>query len=263
MAPSTSKRLKAQKISRHFLIGNTAVQLPHPSFPDPPEGHSKGWKVYVRPLPNGPDLSSWLKKVQFKLHHTYADASRTIEAPGPFEISETGYGEFGVEIRLYFPPESGEKAQYREHYLVLGYYGSEEQQERQRKENFIVAERVETIEFNEPTQDFFKNLTNEEQFNWLKVKKGRGKGKKPEMVFQGEVPPSAQLPEKPVGEAQQKGGEPGKGGIWSAQYERQLVSQLDASEKQLARMIEEEKAAAEKRKERMQELGKKIDAAKA
>lgn len=267
MAPSTSKRLKSLKLTRHFLVGNTAVQLPHPSFPNPPEGHSKGWKVYVRPLPNGPDISTWLKKVQFKLHHTYADASRTIEAPGPFEISETGYGEFGVEIRLYFPPESGEKAQYREHYLVLGAYGSEEQQERQKRENWIVAERIETIEFNEPTTDFFKNLTNEEQFNWLKTKKGRGKGKKPEMVFQGDVPPSAQLPEKASanvggGEAL-KGMEAGKGGVWSAQYERQLVSQLEASEKQLLRMIEEEKSAAEARKAKMAEVGKKIDAAKA
>lgn len=260
MAPSTSKRLKSLKLSRHFLIGNTAVQLPHPSFPDPPEGHSKGWKVYVRPLPNGPDLSTWLKKVQFKLHHTYADASRTIEAPGHFEISETGYGEFGVEIRLYFPPESGEKAQYREHYLVLGYYGSEEQMERQKRENSIVAERIETVEFNEPTQDFYKSLTSEEQFNWLKTKKGRGKGKKPEFVFAGDVPPSAQLPAKPTGEGAGKGDEPGKGGVWSAQYERQVVSQLDASEKQLSRMIDEEREAAERRKARMQELGKKIDA---
>lgn len=260
MAPSTSKRLKSLKLSRHFLIGNTAYQLPHPNFPNPPEGHSKGWKVYVRPLPNGPDISTWLKKVQFKLHHTYTDASRTIEAPGPFEIQETGYGEFGVEIRLYFPPESGEKAQYREHYLVLGYYGSEEQQARQRAENSIVAERIETVEFNEPTADFYKTLTSEEQYAWLKTKKGRGKGKKPEMVFQGDVPPSAQLPEKPVGEAMIKGGEPGKGGVWSKQYERQLVSQLEASEGMLGRMIEEEKEAAERRKERMQEAGKGIDA---
>ena len=55
------------------------------------------------------------------------------------------------------------------------------QQERQKRENFIVAERVETIEFNEPTADFFKNLTSEEQYAWLKTKKGRGKGKKPEL----------------------------------------------------------------------------------
>ena len=91
-------------------------------------------------------------------------------------------------------------------------------------------------------------------------KKGRGKGKKPEFVFAGDVPPSAQLPAKPTGEGAGKGDEPGKGGVWSAQYERQVVSQLDASEKQLSRMIDEEREAAERRKARMQELGKKIDA---
>lgn len=102
MAPTTSKRVKNCKITRNFIIGNEAHVLPYGTYPDPPpDGHTKGWKVYVRPLPNGPDITTWLKKVQFKLHHTYADASRTIEAPGPFEVQETGYGEFGVEIRLY------------------------------------------------------------------------------------------------------------------------------------------------------------------
>ncbi|KAF2720215.1 yeats-domain-containing protein [Polychaeton citri CBS 116435] len=168
-AASSSKRVKGVKISRNFIVGNEAHNLPHPGYPDPPpDGHTKGWKVFVRPLPNGPDMTSWLKKVQFKLHHTYTDASRTIETPtstGSFEISETGYGEFGVEIRLYFPPESGEKAVYREHYLVLSPYGSEEQQEKQKAKNLVVAEKMETIDFNEPTQDFFKTLTSEDQFN--------------------------------------------------------------------------------------------------
>ena len=184
MAPSSSKRVKNVKISRHFIIGNEAVVLPHPAYSNPiPDGHTKGWKVYVRPLPNGPDMTTWLKKVQFKLHHTYTDASRTIEAPGPFEVQETGYGEFGVEIRLYFAQEAGEKAVYREHYLCLAPYGSDEQKARQEKANLVVAERLETIEFNEPTQEFFRSLTSEEQTNWLKVKRGRGKGKKPEFVF--------------------------------------------------------------------------------
>lgn len=257
MAPASSKRVKNTKITRHFLIGNEAHVLPHPSFPDPPpENHTKGWKVYVRPLPNGPDITTWLKKVQFKLHHTYADASRTIEAPGPFEVSETGYGEFGVEIRLYFAPEAGEKAVYREHYLVLGPYGSEEQKARQEKDNIIVAERLETVEFNEPTNEFFKSLTNEEQFNWLKVKKGRGKGKKPEYVFEGDVEPTAQLPEK-AGDGR---GGLGAGGAWSGMYERQVVSQLKEAEKVLDASLEAEKKAMEERRKRMEELGVAIAA---
>ncbi|KAK3717619.1 NuA4 histone H4 acetyltransferase complex and the SWR1 complex subunit [Vermiconidia calcicola] len=257
MAPTSSKRVKNTKLTRHFLIGNEAHLLPHPGYPDPPpENHTKGWKVYVRPLPNGPDITTWLKKVQFKLHHTYNDASRTIEAPGPFEVQETGYGEFGVEIRLYFAPESGEKAVYREHYLVLAPYGSEEQKARQERENLIVAERLETVEFNEPTVDFFKTLTSEDQFNWLKVKKGRGKGKKPEFVFEGDVEPSAQLPEKAAADT----GGLGSGGAWSVLYERQVVAQLREAEKVLDASLDEERRGMEERRRRMEELGMAVAA---
>ena len=258
MPAATSKRVKSTQVRRHFIIGNEAHVLPHPNYPSPtPEGHTKGWKVYVRPLPNGPDMTTWLKKVQFKLHHTYTDASRTIEAPGPFEVSETGYGEFAVEIRLYFAQESGEKAVYREHYLVLTPYGTDDQRARQEKENTVVAERLETIEFNEPTVEFFRTLTSEDQFNWLKVKKGRGKGKKPDYVFEGEVDPTAQLPEK-VGAG--AGAGLGAGGAWSVQYERQVVAQLQQSTGVLDQMIEEEKRNMEERRRKMDEVGAAISA---
>lgn len=255
MPAATSKRVKGAKIFRHFIIGNEAHVLPHPGFPDPPpEGHTKGWKVYVRPLPNGPDITTWLKKVQFKLHHTYADPSRTIEAPGPFELSETGYGEFGVEIRLYFAPESGEKAIYREHFLQLQAYGTDEQKAKQEKDNKIVGERMETIEFNEPSQEFFRTLTSEDQFNWLKVKKGRGKGKKPDFVFEGDIEPTAQLPER----ADTSAGGLGSGGTWSVQYEKQLLSSLEQSKGTLEQMIEEEKRKMEERRKEMEKLGMAI-----
>ena len=155
-----------------------------------------------------------------------------------------------MEIRLYFAQEAGEKAVYREHYLVLAPYGSEEQKARQEKENFVVAERLETVEFNEPTVEFFKTLTSEDQYNWLKVKKGRGKGKKPEFVFEGAVEPSAQLPEKSGVE-----GGVGAGGAWSLLYERQVVAQLKESEKVLVAAVEEEKRGMEERRKRMEELG--------
>lgn len=252
MPAATSKRVRGTQITRHFIIGNTAHTLPHPAFPTQvPDGHTKGWKVYVRPLANGPDMTTWLKKVQFKLHHTYQDASRTIEAPGPFEVSETGYGEFGVEIRLYFAQESGEKAVYREHYLVLAPYGSDEQRARQEQVNEVVAERLETIEFNEPTTEMFRTLTAEEQFDWLKVKKGRGKGKKPDMVFEGDVLPTAQLPE--VSAAQGPG--MGAGGAWSKLYEKQVVAQLAQSAGILDTMLAEERRAAEGRRKKLEEAG--------
>nr|POF07092.1 protein bima [Quercus suber] len=237
-------------IGTHFRSEGIGRLVAFRNADPPPEGHTKGWKVYLRPLPNGPDITTWLKKVQFKLHHTYQDASRTIEAPGPFEVSETGYGEFGVEIRLYFAQESGEKAVYREHYLVLAPYGSEEQRAKQEQANEVIAERLETIEFNEPTSEMWRSLTADEQWDWLKVKKGRGKGKKPDMVFEGDVLPTAQLPE--VGAGQGPG--MGAGGAWSKLYEKQVVAQLAQSAGILDTMLAEEKRAAEGRKTRFDEL---------
>lgn len=259
MPAAPSKRQKGVKISRQFLIGNEAHNLPYPGYAHPaPENHTKGWKVFVRPLPNGPDMTTWLKKVQFKLHFTYADASRTIEAPGPFEVMETGYGEFDVEIRLYFAQESSEKAVYRSHFLQLQPYGTEEQKARQEKENKVVSERLETVEFNEPTTEFYRSLTSEGQFDWLKTKKGRGKGKQPTMVFEGDVEPSAQLPERPPDGG--KEGAVGYGGQWSVVYERQVVAELEQCKKRLEKEIEEETKLQEARRRQMQEVGEKIAA---
>ncbi|KAH0123866.1 hypothetical protein KCU67_g10985, partial [Aureobasidium melanogenum] len=93
-AAASNKRVKNTRISRPFIIGSQAWNLDPSTQTTPiPEGHTKGWRVYVKALDGGPDLSTWLKKVQFKLHMTYADPSRTVEAP-PFQIQETGYGEF-------------------------------------------------------------------------------------------------------------------------------------------------------------------------
>jgi len=47
------------------------------------------------------DISKYIKKVQFKLHETYTSALRVIEKP-PFEVTETGWGEFEVQIKIYF-----------------------------------------------------------------------------------------------------------------------------------------------------------------
>ena len=272
MAPHQNKRVKGTKITRHFIIGNTWSLLPATGFPDPaPEGHTKGWRVYVRPLPNGPDITTWLRKVQFKLHHTYADPSRIIEAPGPFEVQETGYGEFNIEIRLYFAPESSEKAVYREHWLVLQPppphgTGTEGEVPTALPDTAGgTAERLETVEFNEPTTEFFRALVSEEQYNWLKVKRGRGKGKKAEMVFEGDVPPSAQLPEQQSGsggggDGGSGGDGPGTGAAWSKVYEKQIVAQLVESERILESAVDQEKAGMETRRKRMEELGMSIPA---
>ncbi|PWN31471.1 yeats-domain-containing protein [Meira miltonrushii] len=54
------------------------------------------------------DISHFIKRVQFKLHETYPQHTRNIDKP-PFQVTETGWGEFDIQIKIFFVPESGEK----------------------------------------------------------------------------------------------------------------------------------------------------------
>lgn len=93
----------------------------------------------------------------------------------PFEVRETGWGGFTVEIRLYFQPYVGEKHAVRSHYLYLEPYGPPESAERQRAANLVKAEILDFVEFNEPTEVLYAALTDEER-QWP-AESGRGKGK--------------------------------------------------------------------------------------
>ena len=118
--------------------------------------HTHQWWVYVKGVDNE-DISYWLKKVQFKLHETYTNSLRTIEAP-PFEVTETGWGEFEVQIKLYFVPEANEKAQTLWHALKLHPYGPDAEGQRERREA-VVSQNYEEIIFNEPVEPFYDLLT--------------------------------------------------------------------------------------------------------
>ena len=56
--------------------------------------------MYVRD-PENKDLSHVVDKVVFKLHDSFEKPVRVVEAP-PFELTETGWGEFeiGITVRL-------------------------------------------------------------------------------------------------------------------------------------------------------------------
>jgi YEATS domain-containing protein 4 len=244
-AAASSKRVKNTRISRPFIIGSQSWTLTPENHPVPiPENHTKGWRVYVKGLDSGPDITTWLKKVQFKLHHTYADASRTIEAP-PFQITETGYGEFDIELRLYFDSSSGEKAQYRQHRLRLEPFGSEENVRKQIADNMITAEQLEIVEFNEPSADFLAKLTAEDQFAHLQKKGGGSKGgggggrgaKGRKIEYEGGKEPSANLPER---------------GNWSRAEEKRWLDTLALAHKNIDAMIEEENKKALERRQRLE-----------
>ncbi|CAG5158912.1 uncharacterized protein ALTATR162_LOCUS5315 [Alternaria atra] len=205
----TSVRHKAAHAPTHLLIcvviGSEAWQLPpvgHPDRPkNVPDDHTKRWTVYVRVPDGDPDIRAWLNKVSFKIFNTYENPLRMVEKP-PFEVTETGWGGFNIDIRLHFQPISGEKAQYRQHFLQLEKYGDEKMQAEQERTGCVRSEFLEVVQFNEPTEALFDALTSEDQWNYL-IPAGKGGSKKASLGANGRMrrglpngERSAQLPEK-------------------------------------------------------------------
>lgn len=62
-------------------------------------GHTHRWTLYLRPLENL-DTTKFIAKVDFKLHESFAVPVRTCESP-PYEVTETGWGEFEALIRVH------------------------------------------------------------------------------------------------------------------------------------------------------------------
>ncbi|KAM7358542.1 YEATS domain-containing protein 4 Gas41 [Cochliomyia hominivorax] len=95
--PDSGGRVKGLTIVKPIVYGNIARSFGKKREED---GHTHQWKVYVKPYHNE-DMSVYVKKVHFKLHESYANPNRIVTKP-PYEITETGWGEFEVVIKIYF-----------------------------------------------------------------------------------------------------------------------------------------------------------------
>ena len=111
-----------------------------------------------------------------------------VEGP-PFIVGETGWGEFEVQLKLYFVPEANEKAQTLWHQLKLHPFGPDAEGQRERKET-ITSQTYEEVLFNEPVEPFYDILTSGPP------PPGRGKGSKgsKQMSFKNKGERSAELP---------------------------------------------------------------------
>ncbi|CCO30038.1 Protein AF-9 homolog OS=Candida glabrata (strain ATCC 2001 / CBS 138 / JCM 3761 / NBRC 0622 / NRRL Y-65) GN=YAF9 PE=3 SV=1 [Rhizoctonia solani AG-1 IB] len=123
-----TERVRGVSVHRPIIYGNYSVLLTPTERGAAPPDHTHRWTVAVRSAasPEGKtdqtggadDLTHFIKRVNFKLHETYTQPNRSIEQP-PFEITETGWGEFDIPIRITFVQESGEKAITLIHHLKL------------------------------------------------------------------------------------------------------------------------------------------------
>ncbi|EHY57851.1 Protein AF-9-like protein [Exophiala dermatitidis] len=234
-APTGTKRVRGVQVYRPFIYGTEAVPFDPENRPkDAPADHTHRWKVFVRGV-NGEDISYWLRKVQFKLHDTYANSVRMIESP-PFEVEETGWGEFEIAIKFYFVPESMEKPQQIWHGLKLHpYHGDIEQQKRDR--SMISSVCYEEVLFNEPVEAFYDILTGGTQG----TKSKSGKGSKGTI----KAPPTAEIPLKST-----------PGNKFSREEENKELDRLTEAVKTVQKLIAEEKTKLVEQEAKLQELEK-------
>lgn len=120
------RRVRGVAVHRPIIYGSVATLIPEAER-EIPERNMR-WTIAVRsaasPPPDSPilktriiqddvlggqdDLSQFIRKVTFKLHDSYPNPIRTVDK-APFEITETGWGEFVILIKIFFIPEAGEK----------------------------------------------------------------------------------------------------------------------------------------------------------
>ncbi|CAG8459482.1 16372_t:CDS:2 [Acaulospora morrowiae] len=150
----SSKRTKGVTVVYPIVYGNVATLLPQKKVPD--SDHTHKWTVSVRGI-NGSDISHFVKKVTFKLHETYSNPQRVVEQP-PFEITETGWGEFELSIKLQFV-EPGEKHVSLYHNLRLHPYEEDGSISTVNKNKPVQSFQYDELVFTDPSEALYQILT--------------------------------------------------------------------------------------------------------
>lgn len=153
------RRIKNISISKPILYGNWAekVSEKNPLPAGAPPDHTHLWTLFVKDA-TGNDISQYVKKVVFKLHETYPNSTRTLEEP-PFQITETGWGEFEVVIKIFFNNACGEKNVTLYHNIKLHPYPQNGEVKVELPGTRVESILYDEIVFNEPTEAMFKLLT--------------------------------------------------------------------------------------------------------
>ncbi|RKP02660.1 hypothetical protein CXG81DRAFT_1412, partial [Caulochytrium protostelioides] len=146
-----------------IIYGSSAAVLKRdsPTFTEPADPlHTHRWSVYVMGH-HGADISHFVKKVTFKLHQDFPDPLRIVTQP-PFEVNETGWGEFDIVIRIYFH-DTSEKPIALTHTLQL--YTIEPKDGAvppppavAASKRAVIAERYEEIVFHRPSEALARRL---------------------------------------------------------------------------------------------------------
>lgn len=148
------ERKKGVTLSYPIILGSVAFYMGKKS----PGEHSHSWNIYLRSA-DGKDLSYLLEKVVFTLHPSCSQPVVIIEEP-PFQVTQTGWGEFDAAITFHF--KNGiENPVTNHHFLKLFPEGVTVAGPNTSTTIPVVSEVFDEFLFVNPTVSLFNHLSNE------------------------------------------------------------------------------------------------------
>ncbi|CAK9294308.1 unnamed protein product [Gordionus sp. m RMFG-2023] len=163
---SLGSRMKGETIIKPIVYGNVAEYFGYKREED---NHTHKWSVYLRPYKEE-ELSLFIKKIHFKLHESYGANQNRILTEPPYEITETGWGEFEIAIKIFFidpqekpitiyhilklfPPHSSHNTSIESNFSGIQLSNTDS------KPSNVVSEFYDELVFQEPTTIMYKLLT--------------------------------------------------------------------------------------------------------
>lgn len=148
MAVGTRKR--GVQLCLPVVYGNVANRIEE-NCEEQRKGHTHRWTVFVRSS-NGPDkdISFFVRKVVFKLHESFENPVRIVDK-FPFEVTETGWGEFEISLSIYCHDASDPRVALKTTHLLHLFSGEEEDQVYP-----VLVETFDELVLNEPTEAFYE-----------------------------------------------------------------------------------------------------------
>lgn len=137
-------------ISKPIVYGNFARYFGEKREED---GHTHQWTVYLRPY--FVEDIDWIKKVHFKLHESYQNQNRVITKP-PFEVTETGWGEFEIIMKVYFTDPAERPVTI---YHILKLFETDPISKRINVKKTLCSEFYDEIIFQDPSPIMYEALT--------------------------------------------------------------------------------------------------------
>ena len=96
-------RVKGVSVVKPIVFGNVSRHFGKKRESD---GHTHEWTVYVKPFHNE-DMSAYVRKVQFKLHESYANPNRIVVNRILFRVFPAS-AVFRTECFMMFRPKFGQ-----------------------------------------------------------------------------------------------------------------------------------------------------------